>query len=73
MSEEPEMNLESLLTPSEAAALLRMRVRTLHQHRRCGVGPPFVKIGRMIRYRASDLTVFVEKARQQSPDQGAPS
>jgi predicted DNA-binding transcriptional regulator AlpA len=51
-----ELNcLERLLTPREAADFLRASDSWLAKARMRGDGPPFVKIGRSIRYRQSDL------------------
>jgi hypothetical protein len=49
----------ALLTTPEAAAYLKQKPATLEQHRWLGVGCPFVKIGRSIRYRQSDLDAFL--------------
>ncbi len=58
--------LERLLLPTEAADLLRVQVETLVAWRCRGQGPPYVKFGRDVRYRASDLLVFVEERVQRS-------
>lgn len=50
----------TLLTPEEAAALLRIEPRTLSNWRAKRQGPPFVKIGlRCVRYRRADLLAFI--------------
>jgi len=46
---------ERLLTEVQAADLLRLSSRTLQAWRSQGVGPPFVRAGRAIRYRRSAL------------------
>ncbi len=46
---------DRLLTPKEAANFLRVSDSWLAKARMQGNGPPFVKIGRSIRYRESDL------------------
>lgn len=48
------------LTAEEAAALLRLKVATLHQwsHRR--VGPPARKIGRRLLYRRDELVAWAD-------------
>jgi len=46
---------ERLLTPREAADFLRMGLSWLAKARMRGDGPPFVKIGRSIRYPESAL------------------
>lgn len=44
----------------EAAAYLNVKPATLEQWRWNGRGPRFVKIGRSVRYRKSDLDSFLE-------------
>lgn len=51
----------TFLTQREAAALLRLSERTLERYRLSGTGPAFVKLGRRVVYRASDLTAFAEE------------
>jgi predicted DNA-binding transcriptional regulator AlpA len=46
---------DKLLTEIQAADLLRMSSRTLQAWRGQGVGPPFIRAGRAIRYRRSDV------------------
>jgi excisionase family DNA binding protein len=56
------LNLERLLTRKEAAAFLGVKVITLaiwkSTHR---YNLPVVKLGRLVRYRPSDLLEFLEK------------
>jgi predicted DNA-binding transcriptional regulator AlpA len=52
---EPKLDDECLRTPKEAANFLRVSESWLAKARMQGNGPPFVKIGRSIRYRESDL------------------
>lgn len=42
-----------------AAARLGLSPRTLENQRVYGGGPPFVRLGRTIRYRVSDLDAFM--------------
>lgn len=49
-----------LLIEKEAAKALALSPKTLRNWRVIGAGPPFVRIGRLIRYRASDVTQFIE-------------
>jgi predicted DNA-binding transcriptional regulator AlpA len=53
--QETATELERLLTAREAANFLRVSESWLAKARMQGNGPPFVKIGRSIRYRQSDL------------------
>lgn len=48
-----------LLTPDEAATLLRTSAKSLGVIRCRGGGPPFVKIGRRVCYRRSALNEFI--------------
>jgi hypothetical protein len=48
-----------LLTETEAAEFLRQKVKTLQGRRVTGGGVPFVKIGRTVRYRRSDLIAYI--------------
>lgn len=50
---------EPLLTEIQAAAYLNQKVKTLQARRVSGGGAPFVKLGRAVRYRMSDLREFV--------------
>lgn len=50
----------TLLNGREAALALRLSERTLERLRVSGGGPRFVKAGRAVRYRASDLEAWIE-------------
>jgi hypothetical protein len=60
------MPLETVLYDEEAAgeyiggALSPISTRTLQRWRLEGEGPTFVKLGRLVRYRQSDLETFLE-------------
>jgi predicted DNA-binding transcriptional regulator AlpA len=51
---------ERLLIPKEAADFLRHSLSWLAKSRMQGDGPPFVKIGRSIRYRETDLVHWMK-------------
>ncbi len=55
------LQLETLLTPSEVAAVLKVSVSTLAVWR-CTkrYALTFIKVGRSVRYRATDLAAFVQ-------------
>jgi excisionase family DNA binding protein len=67
-----------LLTEVEAADALRLSTRTLQAWRIKKVGPPFLRAGRAVRYRESDLTDWIEAsiistsgaARSRRPEHG---
>jgi excisionase family DNA binding protein len=50
---------ETYLTPREAAAYLRSSHSTLAKRRLQGNGPCFVRLGRAVRYRRSDLDAWM--------------
>ena len=50
-----------LLTESEAASFLSMSDKWLQNQRWMGLEPSYVKIGRSIRYRVSDLESFLKR------------
>jgi hypothetical protein len=50
----------NLLTPDEAASLLRLKPRVLERWRALGAGPAFIKFtSKTIRYRATDIEAFI--------------
>lgn len=52
-----------------AAPMLGLQPSTLHKMRLTGDGPPFLKLGRSIRYLPSDLRAWLESRRVQSTSQ----
>ena len=59
-------NRERLLMVSEAADILRLSQSWLAKSRMRGDGPPFVKIGRAIRYRESSLVQWLKSNQRRS-------
>lgn len=49
----------TLLHPSEAASRLGIAAKTLASWRASGSGPPYTQIGRLVRYRADLLEVWI--------------
>ena len=49
----------TLLSQREAASLLHLSERTLERFRVSGTGPKFVRLGRSIRYRLTDIEAFI--------------
>lgn len=49
----------SLLDTEQAAEHLGVSARTLEGWRHLRQGPPFARLGRVIRYRADDLDAFI--------------
>ncbi len=62
----PSNNSHPLLTETEAAALLGLKVATLRRWRWAGKGPRFLKIGGAVRYDPADLEAFIDEARRTS-------
>jgi excisionase family DNA binding protein len=61
-----------LLTAQEVAALLIVPVSTLYHWRSVGQGPAGFRIGKQLRYRAADVTAWLEeRATSPSPRQDA--
>lgn len=52
---------ERLWDSDGAAAVLDISPRTLEYLRVKGSGPRFVKVGRRVRYRATDLTAYLDE------------
>jgi predicted DNA-binding transcriptional regulator AlpA len=48
------------LTEKQAARLLSISHRTMQAWRRSGLGPPFIKLGRAVRYRRGDLIAWAD-------------
>lgn len=55
-----------LLTEKEAAVFLRSSVSKLQKDRIKGMGVPFIKNGKSIRYRLTDLIAYIERNTFQS-------
>jgi len=51
--------MQPLLTQRQAAALLCLSERTLERFRVSGVGPKFVRMGKSVRYRLSDVEAWI--------------
>jgi hypothetical protein len=52
----------SLLTESEAASLLRLRVKTLQSWRQLKRGPRYCKIGSRVLYQRGEIERFIKEA-----------
>lgn len=55
-----ETKVDYQLTPSEAAALMGLDVRTLTAYRSRGKGLPYIKRGSRIYYRQGDVMDYVK-------------
>lgn len=58
---EAKSGLTKLLTTPEVAELLRVEIRMLENWRSARKGPPFIKVGVLVRYRVVDLEAWLEK------------
>lgn len=52
-------NSQPLAEPAEVATFLGVPPRTLGQWRYLGTGPRFVRVGRFVRYRWSDVEAWL--------------
>ncbi len=52
--------LAPLLGPGDLSQLLGVPVATLANWRCAGHGPPFLKVGRHVRYRSDDIAAWVD-------------
>jgi hypothetical protein len=59
-----------LLTEEEASEHLRVPARTLQWWRYAGGGPRYLKLGRLVRYRAADIESFLETSSRRSTASG---
>ncbi len=62
---------QQLLTEREAAAFLRVSVKTLQSWRLQGKPPRFIKLSRCVRYRFDDLIGFLDASGRNSTSQPA--
>lgn len=53
-------NPDPLLNEQETSEYINSTPGTLANHRSQGTGPTYVKIGRLVRYRKSDLDAYIE-------------
>jgi predicted DNA-binding transcriptional regulator AlpA len=62
----------SLLNEHQVAASLGLSVKTLRTWRWRGNGPQFLKVGRLVRYRSSDILAWQERQlRTSTSDKGS--
>jgi DNA-binding transcriptional MerR regulator len=62
---------EPLLDETPAAEQLGLPPRTLRTWRSRGKGPPFVRLGKRVKYRPQDLRAFVEQRLERPGSTGA--
>ncbi len=61
--------METLLSNEKAADFLGVASSTLPRWRWSRTGPPFLRVGRSIRYRVEDLQSWLESRRVETKDQ----
>jgi predicted DNA-binding transcriptional regulator AlpA len=61
--------MEKLLTQAEVASFIGMSESWLAWHRWYGDSIPFLKIGRSVRYRLSDVQAWVDQHQRQNSTQ----
>lgn len=63
--------LDVRLSNREAADYLGLKAATLNKWRVFGDGPPFIKVGHLVRYRKADLDAFLQsRMRRSTSDRG---
>ena len=63
-----ENKINNLLTPQEVSRILGVSVETLNVWRATNRYPlPYVKAGRLVRYRLTDINAFIESRLQGHP------
>lgn len=55
-----ESELKPINTPQQVAEYLGVTVASLSQARYLGTGIPFIKVGRLIRYKAEAVATYLE-------------
>ena len=55
--------MEILLTERDVSKRIIRSIQTLRNDRSKGQGIPYIKVGRLVRYRQSDVEKFIENER----------
>jgi hypothetical protein len=53
-------SLQSLMSDVDLAAFFGVKVSTIRKWRILGIGPRWIKMGRLVRYRPDDALAFLE-------------
>lgn len=53
--------MNGLVSEIEAANILNLSVQTLRNWRNQRKGPPYVKIGRAVRYQMDDVSAYIDR------------
>lgn len=74
LTREPETDMfpdmPELATPGELALASGVNLNTLAYWRHCGTGPQYMKLGRCVRYRKSDVIRFFNDSLRTSTRDG---
>ena len=71
LPESSTLGLQHHLTERQAASHLNLKTKTLQAWRVRGDGPKYLKLGKAVRYRLSDLLAFEnERTRTSTSDPG---
>jgi len=65
------MTVEALLTEAQVSEILGRGVPRLQKDRVAGTGPQFIKMGRLVRYRPSDVQAWLAERVRQSTSESA--
>lgn len=65
----PLNELPDIITPGELAAASGLSLGTLAYWRHAGTGPQYMKLGRLIRYRKTDVIAFLDASLRTSTSQ----
>lgn len=57
-------------TTEQVSNMLGVQPNTLEIWRHRGIGPPFVKMGRLVRYKSSDLDRWITEQTRNNTSQG---
>jgi hypothetical protein len=64
-------DFDALLTGVEYARLRRCSIRTIERERSAGTGCRYIKLGRSVRYKRSDVVEFIEQNARHSTSEPA--
>lgn len=53
--------MDELLTPEQVSEWFQTSTRTLANDRYLGQGPRFIKLGKLVRYRRSDVLAYLDE------------
>jgi len=63
--------MQELLDTADVAGMFKVPVETVRGWRHCGTGPPYLKVGRHVRYRAEDVDDWLRQCAAATASAGA--